>query len=340
MSPQGRGTTIGPPASIVWEVSRRCLLECGDCRATSLRPGAGPELRRDEGLALIAAARRAGVSTLVLTGPDPLDRPESHDWIREASAAGLTPVLAPSGTPFLPHGALRRAGAAGLAAVRVNVDGSRDAVHDLGPGARGSFRWSVEAAASTVALGLSLAVRTRLGRFNRDDLPRLLDLALGLEARQWRLVVPVDPASLPGPAPDLEALLLDLAAAAGRALRLRVEGLPSLGRRAPALPASPSLFVAADGTLLAEPFLPVAAGHLRQEPLDEVIRRSPLLETLRDRDRLGGRCGRCEHRAGCGGSRARAFRAAADWLAEDPACPHQPLGSQPAASGDGGQALA
>jgi MoaA/NifB/PqqE/SkfB family radical SAM enzyme len=55
-----------------------------------------------------------------------------------------------------------------------------------------------------------------------------------------------------------------------------------------------------------------------------VYREHPLFRSLRDPDLLGGRCGRCEHRHRCGGSRARAFAATGDPLAEDPGCAYVP----------------
>jgi AdoMet-dependent heme synthase len=71
-------------------------------------------------------------------------------------------------------------------------------------------------------------------------------------------------------------------------------------------------------------FLPLPAGSVREQPFSEIYRDSPLLQSLRDPDRLGGRCGRCEFREVCGGSRSRAFAVTGDPLAEDPACPYVP----------------
>jgi radical SAM protein with 4Fe4S-binding SPASM domain len=56
----------------------------------------------------------------------------------------------------------------------------------------------------------------------------------------------------------------------------------------------------------------------------DLDRTAPLFRALRDPDRLRGRCGRCEWRAVCGGSRARAFALTGDPLGEEPTCPHRP----------------
>jgi radical SAM protein with 4Fe4S-binding SPASM domain len=71
------------------------------------------------------------------------------------------------------------------------------------------------------------------------------------------------------------------------------------------------------------PYMPVAAGNLRQTSFAELWRGAPVFEDLRD-PRLGGRCGACEFSKICGGCRCRAYATHGDYLAEDPACGYQP----------------
>ena len=71
-------------------------------------------------------------------------------------------------------------------------------------------------------------------------------------------------------------------------------------------------------------FLPLSAGSIRSQPFTEIYRSSPLLRSLRDPEQLQGRCGRCEYRSVCGGSRSHAFAVTGDPLAEDPTCAYQP----------------
>jgi AdoMet-dependent heme synthase len=73
-------------------------------------------------------------------------------------------------------------------------------------------------------------------------------------------------------------------------------------------------------------FLPVPGGSLRERSLPEIYREAPLFRQLRDVDLLGGRCGVCEYRNVCGGSRSRAYAVTGDHLAEEPYCTYQPLG--------------
>lgn len=91
------------------------------------------------------------------------------------------------------------------------------------------------------------------------------------------------------------------------------------------------VFVDHVGNICPSGFLPMPAGNVRRDDLVTVYREDPLFLALRDPSRLGGRCGRCEHRELCGGSRARAWALTGDPLAADPGCAHEPTERAPRA---------
>lgn len=78
------------------------------------------------------------------------------------------------------------------------------------------------------------------------------------------------------------------------------------------------------GSVYPSGFLPRSAGSVRKQPFSEIYRDAELFRSLRDPDSLGGRCGICEFREICGGSRSRAFAFTGDPLAEDPGCSYVP----------------
>lgn len=80
------------------------------------------------------------------------------------------------------------------------------------------------------------------------------------------------------------------------------------------------VFVGHDGEVYPAGFLPVRVGNVRGQSLARIYRESSLLRDIRA-GRFSGRCGTCEFRDLCGGSRARAYAASGDPLGEDPACP-------------------
>ena len=93
------------------------------------------------------------------------------------------------------------------------------------------------------------------------------------------------------------------------------------------------LFVAHNGDVYPAGFLPLALGNVRHRSLVDIYRLHPLLQAIRRAD-FGGRCGVCEFRDACGGSRARATAVLGDPLGEDPACAYLPLSSPGTGAGE------
>ena len=84
------------------------------------------------------------------------------------------------------------------------------------------------------------------------------------------------------------------------------------------------VFVSHTGEVFPSGFLPFSGGNVRSDSLSRIYRESPIFQQLRDPDQLGGKCGACEFRHICGGSRARAFAMTGDPLAEEPCCSYVP----------------
>jgi len=88
------------------------------------------------------------------------------------------------------------------------------------------------------------------------------------------------------------------------------------------------VFVAYNGEVYPSGFLPLSAGNIRTTSLRTIYQASPIFQALRDPNCLKGRCGACEYRAICGGSRSRAYAVTGDYLAEEPCCAYQPRTSR------------
>jgi AdoMet-dependent heme synthase len=84
------------------------------------------------------------------------------------------------------------------------------------------------------------------------------------------------------------------------------------------------LFVSHTGEIFPSGFLPMASGNVRTHDVANVYRHDIAFRTLRDPGFLKGRCGECEFRDICGGSRARAYALTGDPFATDPWCTYQP----------------
>ena len=84
------------------------------------------------------------------------------------------------------------------------------------------------------------------------------------------------------------------------------------------------IFISHTGEIYPSGFLPLSGGNIRNQSLGEIYRNSPLFRELRDETLLEGKCGRCEFREVCGGSRSRSFASTGALMASDPLCVYDP----------------
>jgi radical SAM protein len=336
------------PFLVIWEVTRACELACRHCRADAIRQRHPLELTTDEGRQLIddLAALGPPRPILVLTGGDPFERDDLTQLVAHAASAGLTVALSPSVTPSLTRERLADLRAAGASAVSLSLDGATAATHDGFRGVGGVFDATLEAAATVKELGFRLQINTTVTAGNAHELPAILDHVEALEAGLWSVffLVPTGRGEglVPLAAEEVERVLHWLADVADRVPVKTTEAphfrrvllqRPAAGAGGPRGRTRPPLdvnagrgFVFVDhlGTVYPSGFLPVGVGNVRATPLTEIYRTAPLLRSLRDPDAFTGRCGVCEFRNVCGGSRSHAYAVSGDPLGDDPTCVHLP----------------
>lgn len=345
------------PLITIWETTRACDLACIHCRASAQTLPDPAQLTQEDGYRLLDAVRRFGRSLFVMTGGDPLKRPDIADLFAYAMDRGLVTALSPSGTPLLTRDRLEPMVRAGLRTVSISVDGSTAAIHDAFRGVPGSFGWSTAGIRVAKELGLEVQINTTVSRYNLDDLPAVADLATRVGASRWSVffLVPTGrgQASDMVSAPEGERVLnwlYDLSRTAPFHVktteaqhyrRVAIEreaaeqGISPAevlersrtagGRFAPGVNSGNGfLFISHRGDILPSGFLPLSAGNVKEDDLVRVYREDPVFKRLRDPSQLHGRCATCPYRVVCGGSRSRAYATTGDYLAEDPACPFEP----------------
>jgi radical SAM protein len=344
------------PRRIYWEVTLACDLACRHCRAAAAPDPDPGELDPGEGLALVQRLARFGAPLphLVLTGGDPLKRADLFALIGAARRHGFGVSVAPSGTPLLTPETIGRLKAAGVEAISLSLDGPDASRHDGLRGVPGCFERTLEAARACRAAGLPFQVNTLVSAETLDDVLAIHGLVCGLGAARWSLffLVAVGRGTTlrpitPGACERLFRALLDLGQREGPAIttteaphfrraaleRARALGLAGerlrrgIGHAAGIRDANGIMFISHTGEVHPSGFLPLPAGNVRTADPVVLYRESGLFRTLRRTDLYGGRCGRCEYRDPCGGSRARAWAATGDPLAEDPLCDYEPAGA-------------
>jgi len=89
------------------------------------------------------------------------------------------------------------------------------------------------------------------------------------------------------------------------------------------------MFISHVGNVYPSGFLPIHAGNIRETPVAEIYREAPIFKSLRDTSKLEGKCGACEYKEICGGSRARSYAITGNPLAQEPCCIYQPRNWDP-----------
>ncbi len=317
--------------TLAWELTRACPLRCVHCRAEAQPRRHPAELTTDEGRALLDDAAAMGTKVVVLTGGDPLARPDVFDLLAHASGTGVHVGFSPSVTGRLRSGALARAVEAGAGTLHLSLDGATPATHDGFRGVPGHFLRTLDAIRTAASLDVGLQVGTTVSRRTVAELPAMVELLDGLVST-WTLffLVPTGRALADDLVePEVEESVLEWLATSEFPFRVRTVEAPQLrrvfaqqGHRvAPGVTDGNGFcFVSHVGDVQPSGFLPLTVGNVRERPVSWWYREAPLFLDLRDQARRDGACGRCPFLGICGGSRARAWAATGDPLAGDPSC--------------------
>jgi AdoMet-dependent heme synthase len=347
------------PFIAIWEVTQACDLACVHCRA-SAQPDRDPmELSTDEGKHLINQIAALKVPVFVLTGGDPIKRPDLFELIGHARSVGVRVSLTPSATPLLTKDIVGRLKEAGLARLAVSMDGASAETHDAFRGMSGSFTRTLDAVRWANEIGLPVQINTTFSRRNIAEIDEIVALMEKLKITLWSVffLVPTGRGTLNDllSADEFElvfAKVYNLSKTASfdtktteaqhyrrfvlqqRVAQRRsgVETNSAHERSVDAIGRAPRglndgkgfVFISHKGEVFPSGFLPLSAGNIRAQELVAIYRDSPLFRDLRDTSKLEGKCGCCEFKEICGGSRARAFALTGNPYAEESCCSYVP----------------
>jgi radical SAM protein len=342
------------PLNIYWETTQACALACRHCRAEAVCEPPPGELTFEEGVAFLRQIPGFGdpMPHLILTGGDPLARRDIFDLIDEARRLGIGISITPAATSALTRDVLLRLKQHGIEGLGLSLDGSTAERHDAIRGVSGTFAITLNALRWAQGLAIPLQVNTLVSAETAGDIPAVYELLKPFGVARWSLffLISVGRGRILQPlsaeeAEKLMAWIYQTARAAPFIVatteapsfrrvaleQMRAEGLTGEQikrsrefRGAGIRDGHGIMFVSNMGDICPAGFLPLTAGNVRTGNAADVYRSAPLFEALHDPTRFEGRCGVCEYRALCGGSRARAYAATGSPLETDPLCTYQP----------------
>jgi radical SAM protein len=341
------------PMIVYWEMTQACALACRHCRAEAVNTATPDELNLAQSMDLLQQITKfEPIPHLILTGGDPLRRADLYEIIDEARRLGITVSITPAATPELTVEVLAKLKAHGIDALGLSLDGSSAARHEAIRGVEGCFEWTVNAIRNAAEAGFPIQVNTLVSQETADDLPAIYELLSQHKIMRWSLFYLIavgrgkelQPVS-PERGEELMHWTYNLTHSAPFAIktteapsyrRVALNHMRDEGRTGQEIERTGVyrgfgirdghgvMFVSNSGDVYPAGFLPLATGNVKTAALVDIYRDSPTFQALHDPTLFKGKCGACEYRTLCGGSRARAFAYTGDPLASDPFCAYEP----------------
>ena len=344
------------PKWIAWEVTGRCNLSCIHCRAASSMFSHDTDFTTDEAKKLIDDITSFCSPVLVLSGGEPLLRPDLFEIAKYGTEKGLRMCIATNGT-LVTDEVCGKMKDTGIKMVSLSLDGSTPAVHDDFRKQPGAFEATLRAAETFRRNDVPFLVNSSFAKRNQHDIADTYKLAKEIGAKAWYMFMIVPTGRGKEIMDELitkedyekilewhyqmekdETDLLVRPTCAPHYYRVRLQKMKEEGHKfAPrsltfstgggkgCICAQTICFIDSKGNVQPCSYFPVVAGNVKKQAFKEIWYHSELFESLRDFEKYKGRCGECEYINVCGGCRARADAVLEDYLEEEPFCGYVPL---------------
>jgi radical SAM protein with 4Fe4S-binding SPASM domain len=356
-SPAAKTSERFVPLIMSWNVTRECNMKCSHCYINATDKKLDNELNTQEGKLLIDQIYEVSRPLLVLSGGEPLLRPDIFELIEYGSAKGLKMGLGSNGS-LIDDAVARKLKAAGIATVSISLDSHIAAQHDEFRGVDGAWEKAVNACKALRKNNVLVQVNTTLTQQNYNQIDDIMSLAEGIGVENFHLffLVPTGRGTkLTDISPQkYEDMITSTFAKAPRhRLNVRPSCAPQFMRIAKGMGLDMKQWIRGciagmyycriypNGDVTPCPYLPIKLGNVREKSFSDIWSNSTVFKALRDPNALKGKCGACEYRSLCGGCRARAYGLSSDfidycgdlhepsdlkrdYLTEDPWCVYQP----------------
>ncbi|WP_456372043.1 heme d1 biosynthesis radical SAM protein NirJ [Thiolapillus sp.] len=175
LDPKPLGARRNPPGPVViWNLIRRCNLTCKHCYSISADTDFPNELNTEQVFTVMDDLKAFGVPVLILSGGEPLLRPDIFNIAHRAKAMGFYTALSTNGT-LIDDGNIEKIRQVGFDYLGISIDGIRE-THDKFRRKEGAFDASMAALRRCHDLGIKVGLRFTMTQDNAAELPQLLQL--------------------------------------------------------------------------------------------------------------------------------------------------------------------
>ena len=346
-------TGIKPPRIIAWEITRSCNLSCAHCRAAAEFGHYEGELSLEQIKGVVDDIVTISNPIVILTGGEPLMRPDIWDIADYCHEKGAMPVIGTNATLITDETASKMA-AHRIPRISVSLDFPTAAEHDEFRGQPGCFEQSVAGIKTAQRHGVGVQVNMTVTKLNGDRVQEMLELCedLDVDAFHIFMLVPTgrgadlleqelppeeyervlewayhaqqtsDIHFKPTDAPHYYRIIRQQAKKEGKKVTREEYGLDAMTRGC--LGGITFCFISHVGDIQPCGYFDMQLGNVKEQPFSEIWTESKVFNDLRDYSLLKGKCGECEYKAVCGGCRARALEVEGDYLASEPYCVYEP----------------
>ncbi len=356
-SPEAKSTEHFVPLVLSYNVTRECNMKCSHCYINATDKKLEDELTTQEAKALIDQIHQVSSPLLILSGGEPLLRPDIFELIEYGSKKGLKMGLGSNGY-LIDDSVAKKLKDAGIATVSISLDSNIPAQHDEFRGVTGAWEKAVNACKVLRNNGVLVQVNTTLTHDNYNQIDDIMTLAesIGVENFHLFFLVPTGRGvKLTDISPQKyeEMITKTFAKVHKHRLNVRPSCAPQFMRIAQGMGLDMRQWIRgciaglhycriyANGEVTPCPYLPIKLGNIKEKSFKEIWTNAEIFKALRSPDSLKGKCGVCEYKTICGGCRARAYglssdfidycgdlhlptEAKGDYLKEDPWCVYEP----------------
>lgn len=348
-------TGIKAPRIIAWEITRSCNLSCVHCRAAAEFGHYEGELSLDQIKAVIEDIVTISNPIFILTGGEPLMRPDIWEIVDYVHAKGGMPVIGTNATMITDEIATKMSEHR-IPRISVSIDFPTAEGHDTFRGQMGCFDQTVTGIKIAKRHGIGIQINTTVTTRNAQYIEEIHDLAesLGVDAFHIFMLVPTGRGAeilaeelppedyervlawayerqktsplhfKPTDAPHYYRIIRQLAKKEGRKVTAEEYGLDAMTRGC--LGGITFGFISHTGEVQPCGYFDMQLGNVKEQPFSRIWTENKVFSDLRDYSLLKGKCGACEYKSVCGGCRARSLEITGDYLEAEPYCIYQPKG--------------